>query len=44
MIIHEEMGYRFILKSNGVIVLRRNEYRGFYPTLEKALDAIFGLA
>jgi len=42
MVIHEEFGYQFILKHNGVVVLRRNEYRGFYPTLEKALKHIFG--
>ena len=43
MNIHEELGYSFQFRSGGVVVLKGDEYIGFYDNIELAFKHVFGL-
>jgi len=42
MLLNEIDGFSFYSRSGGVVVLKGNEYVGFYDNLNEALVQIFG--
>ena len=41
LIIYSDQGYSFVARSGGIVVLKDDEYIGFFRTLDEAIENIF---